>query len=174
MVAYRMQSKKEGPFPWETPSLRTPGMVRVNYIYLNPNRSVVGYSSVLTIYVISVSKHVLLLCERLVLVVNNTSVLKSNILSPEKRCAPQVFGVNSGICVGTSYTCVFTPYYLLFSSASDEKCPTFLLYSIFSKKYIVRDFLDLSKLENLVHFCQMLFERHDVPVHFQEHLNICI
>ena len=74
---------------------------------------VVGYSSVLSIFVTSVSSMSCLLCERLVLVVNHTFVLKSNIPLFEKRCAPQFFGVNSGICVGTSYTCVLTPIFPL-------------------------------------------------------------
>ena len=39
MVAYRMQSKKEGPFPWETPFLRTPGMVCLIDIHFYSYRS---------------------------------------------------------------------------------------------------------------------------------------
>ena len=73
--------------------------------------AVVGYSSVLSIFVTSVSSMSCLLCEHLVLVVNDTFVLKSNILLFEKRCALQFFEVNSGICVGTSYTCVVTPIF---------------------------------------------------------------
>ena len=132
---------------------------------------VVVYSSVLSIFVTSVSSMSCLLCERLVLVVNGTLMLKSNIVLFEKRCAPQFFGAKSGICVGTSYTCVLTPF---FSIASGEKCSMSLLHSIFSKEQMaLRDCLDLSKSENLIYFLQILFERHDVSIHFHEHSKIC-